>query len=95
MITQDAVRNVLIGDNPFNGMDQLVRTEMAAGRKVLHIFDDLNQSVDEILDTPGLTEDGQEAFLGTLDALTDGCHPKCRYIDTPNVPSPSEAEIVR
>jgi hypothetical protein len=66
-------------------MDQLVRAEMNTGRKVRDIFDDINPLVDEALDTPGLTEDGEEALWGTLDALTGNCHQDSCYYDPPGV----------
>jgi hypothetical protein len=84
MITLDAVREAVAAPDPFTQMDTLVRGEMAAGRQVLEVFDQLRPLVDAVLlDTPGLTEDGEEAFLGTLDALTGNCHPDCCYYDSP------------
>ena len=66
MISLDAVRSAVLSADPYNRMDALVRTELASGRAVRAVFDDLNPLVDETLDTPGLPHDGQEAFLGTL-----------------------------
>ena len=81
MITLDAVRAAVLAPDPYTQIDRLIRAELAAGRKVKDIFGDLNPLVDDTLDTPGLTEDGEEAFLGALDALTGNCHPTSCYYD--------------
>ena len=83
MITLDAIRAAMLAPDPYTQMDGLVRAELAAGRRVRDIFDSLSPLVDAALDTPGLTEDGEEVFLGTLDALTGMCHPNCQYKDPP------------
>lgn len=83
MITLEAVRSaLLLSDSPYDRLDRLVKAELAVGRKVRAVFDDLNSFVDAVLETPGLTTDAEEAFLGTLDALTDGCNPASRYADS-------------
>jgi hypothetical protein len=66
-------------------MDRLVRAEQAAGRKVTDIIEQFRPLVDEALDTPDLSEDGEEAILGTLDALTGDCHRSQCYTDPPDV----------
>jgi hypothetical protein len=83
MIVLDAVRAAILSDDPFDRMDALVRAELAGGRVVRAVFDDLRPLVDDVLDTPGLTAGGEEAFLGTLDALTGDCHPSQHYRDLP------------
>ncbi|HET6573983.1 MAG TPA: hypothetical protein VFG68_10305 [Fimbriiglobus sp.] len=83
MISLDAIRTAVLAPDPYTRMDDLVRAEMAAGRRVKVIFDDINPLVNTVLDTPGLTADGEDAFLGTLDALTGGCHPDSNYYDPP------------
>jgi hypothetical protein len=35
-----------------------------------------------------LTEDGEEALLGALDALTGNCHRDCQYHDPPRPAAP-------
>jgi hypothetical protein len=84
MITLDAIRSAILAADPYTQMDQLVRMEMSAGRKVRDIFDDINPLVDEVLDTPSLTEDGEEALWGTLDALNGNCRSDQCYYDPPS-----------
>ena len=83
MITLEAIRSAILAGNPYDQMDRLVRAEMTAGRRVQEIFDEINPLINEALETPGLTEDGEEALLGTLDALTGDCHSNCQYQDPP------------
>lgn len=84
MINLDSIRDAVLSSDPYTRMDTIIRSEMAAGRKVREIFDEINPHVDAVLDTPGLTEEGEEAFLGTLDALTGDCHRNCQYYDPPH-----------
>jgi hypothetical protein len=88
MITLEAILAALSAADPYAGMDRLVRAEMAAGRKVDDVFNDLNPLTDAALDAPGMTDDGEEAYLGTLDALTGGCHPDSCYTDPTAHPRP-------
>jgi len=90
MLTLDTVRAAVLSDQPWNRLDELVRAEQAAGRKVKEIYGDLMSLADEIDATPNLTEDGSDAFGDTLDALTGMCHPSCQYKDPPNVTLPRE-----
>lgn len=83
MITLDAVRTALRATDPYTQMDRLVREEQAAGRKVAEIIEQFKPIVNAALDTPGLTADGEEALLGTLDALTGDCHRDQWYSDPP------------
>lgn len=93
MLTLDAVRSAVLSDQPWNRLDELVRAEQDAGRKVKEIYADLMGMADEIDATPGLSEDGSDAFGDTLDALTGYCHRDCQYKDPPNATLPSEEEI--
>jgi len=84
MITIQTIRTALEAADPYTEMDLLIRIEMNTGRKVIDIFNDINPLVDKTLETVGLTEEGEEAFLGTIDALTGGCRPESNYYDPPN-----------
>jgi hypothetical protein len=96
MITLDFVRAAVLSDQPWMKLDELVRAEMAAGRKVKEIFGDLKVMVDEVWDTPGLTENGEDAFGDTLDALTGNCRREHCYFDPPTLPTEEEmAELPR
>jgi hypothetical protein len=95
VITLDSIRAAVLAPNPYTEMDRLVRAEMGAGRKVKEIFDSISPLVDEALEIEGLTEDGEEAFLGTLDALTGNCHRDCQYKDPPNTTLPTKAEVAK
>ncbi|MCI0700628.1 MAG: hypothetical protein L0241_06065 [Planctomycetia bacterium] len=83
MLTLDAVRAAVLSDQPWTRLDELVRAEMAAGRKVKEIYEDLAGMADEIDNLPGLSDDGSDAFGDTLDALTGMCHRDCQYKDPP------------
>jgi hypothetical protein len=93
MISLDAVRAAVLSDMPWSRLDEIVRAEMAAGRKVKEIFNDLNAMLDEVRSTPGLSEDGDDAILDTLDALSGNCHPECCYYDPPSTTLPTEEVI--
>ena len=90
MLTLDAVRAAILSDRPWSQLDELVRAEQAAGRKVREIYADLMGMADEIDATPGLTEDGSDAFGDALDALTGMCHRDRQYYDPPGV-APADA----
>jgi hypothetical protein len=81
VITLEAIRAAVRAPDPYSQMDSLVRDELTAGRKVKEIFEQLRPHVDSVLETPGLTGAGEEAFLGTLDALSGNCHPDSQYTD--------------
>jgi len=83
MITLEAVRAAVLSDVPWSRLDDLVRGELAAGRRVNDVFDAFHPFTDAVLDTPGLTPDGEDAFGDTLDALTGNCHSDHCYADTP------------
>lgn len=95
MITLEAVRNAVAAPDPYTRMDQLVRQEMASGRRVREIIEQFKPIVDDALDTPDLSEDGEEAILGTLDALMGNCRADQRYVDPPNTTLPTEDEIAK
>jgi hypothetical protein len=95
MITLDAVRAAILADLPWTRLDELVRAELAAGRTTKDVFATLMGMADEVWSTPGLSEDGEDAFGDTLDALTGDCHPDCRYKDPPNPARPTENGVAR
>jgi RNA polymerase sigma-70 factor, ECF subfamily len=84
MLTLDAIRAAVLSDQPWKRLDELVRAEQAAGRKVKEIYADLMGMADQIDATPNLSEEGSDAFGDTLDALTGYCHRDCQYKDSPN-----------
>src|SRR4051812_1182491 len=83
MISLDTLRAALLADDPYTQIDRLVRAELAGGRTTGQVFDGLQPPGDGALDSRGLSEDGEEALLGALDALTGDCPPDCRYHDVP------------
>ena len=93
MITLDAIRTAMLSGDPYTEMDRLVQNELSAGRTTRQITNDFRPLIDEALETPGLTENGEESLLGVLDALTGDCHPDCHYKDPPNTTLPTEEEI--
>jgi hypothetical protein len=81
MMTLHTIRGAVQTPDRFAQMDRLIRAELDAGRKVKEIFEELRPLVDSVLETSGLTDDGEEAFLGTLDALSGNCHSNSQYRD--------------
>ncbi|MGL6097620.1 MAG: hypothetical protein ACRC7O_17700 [Fimbriiglobus sp.] len=69
----------MFADMPYTELDRLVRGELAAGRTVAAVFDDLNPHVNAVLGLAELPPDGEDAFLGTLDALTGNCRSEYCY----------------
>lgn len=88
MIPFEAVRAAVLADQPWSRLDDLVRAELAGGRTVNDIFEELNAMANQVLDIPGLTEDGEDAFGDTLDALTGNCRQDRQYHDSPRSAAP-------
>lgn len=82
-MTLETIRTALATADPYEEMERLVLAEMASGRKVLEIFEAINLMLHEVLETPGLSEDGEEAILGTMDKLTGDCLESQCYRDLP------------
>lgn len=95
MLTLDAVRTAVLSDQPWTRLDELVRAGLSSGRTTRQIYKSLMDMADEIDTTPGLTEDGSDAFGDVLDALTGYCRQECQYNDPPNTTLPSEEEIAK
>lgn len=91
MISLDTLRSALFSPDPYADIDRLVRAELDAGRTTRQIFDELQNQLASARSTPGLTEDGEEAILGVMDALIGNCHIECQYHDRPQTILPSEA----
>jgi hypothetical protein len=71
-------------------LDRIIRTEMAAGRKVKAILAEYSALLESARETPGLTEDAEDALLDVLDGLTGNCHRDWRYLDPPALPTEEE-----
>ena len=96
MISIDTIRSAVLSDQPWARLDEIVRAELAAGRTTRKIFDELRSISNEVQDTPGLSEDGEDALGDTLDALNGFCSSKCAYKNPPILPSEDEiAELPR
>ncbi len=95
MISIDAVRTAAFSDLPWSRLDAIVRGEMATGRKVKDILTDYATVLDQVRETPGLSEDAEDALLDTLDSLTGNCRADQRYVDPPNSTLPTEEEIAK
>ena len=95
MIRLEALRAAVQSADPFIRLDRLIHEELTAGRTVRELIAAIRPVLDDVLDTPGLTADGEQAFLQTLDALSGDCHPDSRYRDTPtvSVAPPSAASV--
>jgi len=95
MITLDRVRSAVLSRDPSTELDNLVRAEIAVGRKTADIFDVLLPIARELRKTTPLSEDADQILLGTLDALTGNCNPDECYQDPPNATLPTEEEIAK
>lgn len=99
MMTLEAVREALRSPDPFAEMDRLVRAELAAGRRVRAVYNDLYPFHDALDDARDLTGDAEEAFLGTLDSLSGNCLREQCYEDPPEaaaeVAPPRSATVAR
>lgn len=91
MISIDAVRAAVLSDQPWTRLDELVRTELAAGRTTRQIFDDLRELSTDVRGTSGLSDDGEDAFGDTLDALIGFCPAKYAYHDPSVLPNNGDA----
>lgn len=83
MITLDRVRNAVLSRDPAAELDNLVRAELAGGRKTADVFNVLLPIARELRKTTPLPEDADQILLGTLDALTGNCNPDECYKDPP------------
>ncbi len=89
MIALESTRAALQSAKPIDRTDELIKSELNAGRSVEDVFNDLRPIVDAVFELPGLTEDGEKAFLGSLDALTGNCRKERCYTDTPRISASS------
>lgn len=96
MISIDTIRSAVLSDQPWARLDEIVRAELVAGRTTRKIFDELWSISNEVQDTPGLSENGEDALGDTLDALNGFCSSKDAYKNPPILPSEDEiAELPR
>lgn len=95
MITLDNLRSALRHPQPWAAMDELVRAEQAAGRKVQEIHDELRVLVEPVRAAENPPEDADDAMMDTLDALSGNCRSEDCYKDPPNNTPPSEEEIAK
>ncbi|MDY3553978.1 hypothetical protein R5W24_003092 [Gemmata sp. JC717] len=93
MLTLDTVRAALLSEQPWPKIDALVRAELSSGHTTRQIYSSLMALANEVDATPGLSEDGSDAFGDVLDALTGYCRPECQYKDPPNVTVPNAEEM--
>jgi hypothetical protein len=93
MITLETLRSALLSKDPYEEIDRLVREELDAGRTTKQVFNEINPMLHEARRTPGLSEDGEEALFGVLDALTGNCLSDQCYQDPPKNSLPPIGEI--
>ncbi|HYH64630.1 MAG TPA: hypothetical protein VD866_08050 [Urbifossiella sp.] len=86
MITLEAVRAAVLSELPSEKLDDLVRAEMAGGRRVKDIAADFAALANDVWETPSLSDDGQDAFGDTYDALAGNTHSDRCYYDPPAAP---------
>ncbi len=90
MVSFDVVRDALLSPQPWTGMDQVVRNELAAGRLTHQIKDELLAMEKALREIPGFSEQSEEAFLDTLDLLIGFCPAGREYQNPPVLPSEEE-----
>ena len=86
MITLEAVRAAVLSELPWEKLDDLVRAEIVGGRRVKDIAADFAALANDVWEAPGLSDDGQDAFGDTYDALIGNCTRSSRYTDPPAAP---------
>ena len=97
-MTRDVVRAAMLSDQPWARLDELVRSGLAAGRSVRQVGDELRTLQADLEDTPGLSEDGGDALLDTLESLHQMGPRKYWYSDPPvpaTVPVTAVAAVTR
>jgi hypothetical protein len=94
-MTLDEVRIALRNPTPWSALDNLVRNEQAAGRKVKDIYADLQGLVEPVRALERPSEDADDAMMDTLDALAGNCRLESCYFDPPGLSLPTEPEISR
>ncbi|MFO0848524.1 MAG: hypothetical protein U0871_08210 [Gemmataceae bacterium] len=92
-MTLDAVRAAILSDQPWARLDELVRAELTAGRLTHQIGDELQGMLDELQETPGLSENGDDALMETLESLFQ-MGPRKYWYENPPV-LPNETEVSR
>jgi len=90
MIAIDAVHDALRSPQAWSALDELVRTELAAGRLTDHIHDELAATLDEVRAAPDHDEDREEPLLDTLDRLNGFCRADIAYQNPPVLPTEDE-----
>lgn len=90
MITLDTLRAAALSAQPWTELDRLVRAELAAGRLTKTIADEILALADAVSESPGFTEDADEAIGDTVDALIGFCSADCAYRNPPVLPSEKE-----
>lgn len=93
MIPFDTVREALLSSQPWTGMDQVVRAELAAGRLTHQIKDELLGLEDTLRQVPGFNEQSEDAFLDTIDLLVGFCPAGREYQNAVVVPREEEAAV--
>lgn len=81
MIPFDDLRAALLDPEPYDSLDRLVRREMAAGRKVAAINDDLLAHLGEVRLMPEYADIMEDQLGDTMDALSGWCQPNWAYRD--------------
>jgi hypothetical protein len=90
MITLETLRTVLLSDQPYIRLDELVRSELSSGRLTKQIHDELYGMEDAVRTTPGFGENAEEALRDTIDALNGFSPAKYAYKNPPVLPTEEE-----
>lgn len=89
VITLENLRAAALSAHPWTELDRLVRAELSAGRLTKAIYEEILGLQEAVRETPGFTEDADDAIGDALDALTGMCHPNCQYKNPPDLTPPA------
>lgn len=90
MISLDALRAAALSAQPWDELDALVRTELAAGRMTSAIYDEIRSLQHTLRELPEYTDDANDAIGDTLDALSGLCPADREYKNPPVLPTEDE-----
>jgi len=90
MITLETLRIAALSPQPWDELDVLVRAELSAGRLTKEIYEEIRGLQNAVRETPGFSEDANDAIGDTLDALIGFCSADREYKNPPILPSEDE-----
>jgi hypothetical protein len=91
MITFDQLRTALLDPQPHPALDRLIRAELAAGRKMQAIYDELLGYIDSVREMPEYTDELEDPLGDKMDALCGWVHKDYAFRDPPETSPPADS----